>query len=702
MDQGIEAQAKAFIAFLEQCAQQPLSSATSSITACLDDLHAFLDRIQPVLRPAGAARNINSHHQHFGATNGGAVQHDAAALLDASELYPSLGLLLTYLCRNPVILSSAATANLVAQSVFHYSQQPTGFRERGQSSDKDGSAETWIVNHHEDDDDDQPISSVEKRMWCAARMRDMFRVRQQQNAASGIGARVAVFKDIFRVSDQDLQRQKMAQTTKVLSETLISLQEALQGSLNANTLARLTQWNVQLSGLCAPLVSRLAGVEHIVEGILDLTCKIKTRAADCRVNLGQSLLLDPNFVEQIMAFLPLANQLNKSFSNQTLHQLFTISPQARQQSLMVVLDRIMKASREHPGFSITQSDVLETVALAPLFSSSAENGADAQGLIQPILEDLAELAGEIQDWRFVRLCVLITEWVLTRPQGDSDSMDTAEDRETAVEDEETADDLFEELVSIARSVMKRDAFALTADIDRLLATQRDYVLCSGGPGHLVRRRTLAFLVQSAVSQHGGFLVRQIRHRLEEPYAAREQSGNSNSDNHSHNHNDSSESINEPSPLLGSFPDLFMARLILPSGSEELQEDSLCYRISALLEELHELCSIGTSDQEGTKTLAATRTALLERLDKILKRYRATLQLNVPLAADLVCAVGMVMAKKASDGDNDDDNDSDTAQLWWTALIQSAQTGVGGPPSALFCGPLVVRLRDLAETLPLAT
>lgn len=194
------------------------AKATSELNASLSHLHTFLTTIQPLIEP-------------WPITNDPTID---SMTVHASELYPTLGLLLEMLCRNPVVIASACSrglADVVAQSVIKFSARTSGAAAVGAGLK---SAMT-----------DSPSA---EQLWRAARMRDMFRAQQQQqdglsrkkrNCAGGSNSRQLPhteqngsietkndsFQDMFKVSDKELKEKELEQTLETMAGNLKTLQD---------------------------------------------------------------------------------------------------------------------------------------------------------------------------------------------------------------------------------------------------------------------------------------------------------------------------------------------------------------------------------------------------------------------------------------------------------------------------------------------
>ncbi|KAF9924156.1 hypothetical protein FBU30_005824 [Linnemannia zychae] len=166
----------------------------------------------------------------------------------ASELYPTLGPLLEHLCVNPIVMaavtlptSSEQLADLVAQSVIKFSTKsnntnavatPTG----SASSIHSGTRVAALV--------EPPSTEI---AWRAARMRDMFQTKRNQEGQHKKGtiytssnqrsrrnelngsrmARKDSFQDLFQVSDKEMKEKRTEQLLMTMAVSLNNLQDQL-------------------------------------------------------------------------------------------------------------------------------------------------------------------------------------------------------------------------------------------------------------------------------------------------------------------------------------------------------------------------------------------------------------------------------------------------------------------------------------------
>ncbi|KAG0001694.1 hypothetical protein BGZ79_004304 [Entomortierella chlamydospora] len=569
----------------------------------------FLERIQPALNPM----------VHSGGTLG---ESGAARMSTASELYPTFGILLTRLCVNPVVLASDSIANLVAQSVSKYSMQAERYSDYTQSSRNGLPAE---------------------RTWCTRRLRGMLHTSQytplrtsQKQHIQDLEMRTSDtrgFDELFGVSKAEMKQQRLAQTIEVLSQCLGNLVCVVSTtSLTGFSLAFMVgiAWSRQLSGLCAPLVSYPAAT-GLVRGVIDLAYSLKTRA-DSTLAINPSIeVLDPAFVEQTLLCSRDGDLKNKILlEDSQVLRVCSVSSLARQRYLIHLTDKIMKASAEQPGFVLDRGEVFNKfIASSQLVSVLARGLKETNGeytdLVHSTLEDIAALAGEIPDWRFVRICTLLIEWILTwgrrgEPNRENDSLGS-DCRSGLYDFDNVTLTPFEAMVSTSCYLLQNHAHGFSTrpssleELSQLAIAQRDYIYCFAGPDRLILRKRLAFLVSTVIAQHNEFLIRHIRCHFDSMDMKRLRQGQDN------------EFVADKSLVA------FIAGLILTDDSEQWSSGVLHEQLTGLLQELQTVCSARVGQNSAL-------SISMEPLKSVLVKYEPILHLNKTLLADIVCALGI--------------------------------------------------------------
>ncbi|KAF8941495.1 hypothetical protein BGZ58_007862 [Dissophora ornata] len=371
--------------------------------------------------------------------------------------------------------------------------------------------------------------------------------------------------------------------------------------------------------------------------------------------------LDSTFVEQNVALSRDEGKLTAiRFNDRALLRLCSVSPLARQRFLVELMDRIMTTSGQQSEFALPRKELVDQYfELSPLLSAMTKILPESCELVQRVMESIAEVAGEIVDWRFVRICVLLVEWMSTRlQQTECETMQV-----DLIEDESKSgsemDVLFETMMASARLLLDQGRTSASTEtqlqeMSQFLSAQRSYVFSSARPEQLILRKRLAFLVNNAVAQCNGLLAHLIRHYLEALEKSQER--------------------HRPSVVL------FMAELILPCESEPIIS-AVVDQLLALLKDLQELCSTYSRDS------GLVVVALEEQLVQVFNRYRSVLVLNTALLADVICAMGIYMDTKDS--------------TVWSAMVRPAlsltkDSRQGHSP--IFPWALVIRLQDITHII----
>ncbi|KAF9153068.1 hypothetical protein BG015_004122 [Linnemannia schmuckeri] len=622
MDQEIEAQAKEFLAFQEQCSQQPRAKATSEINASLNHLQTFLTTIQPIIEP-------------WPITNEPTIE---SMPVHASELYPTLGPLLEMLCRNPVVTASTSfrgLADLVAQSVIKFSARAGG--NVAVVGARSNSATTPIP----------PPPSAEQS-WRAARMRDMFRAQQQQgelsrkkNSAEGhppcSGQNESVekkrdpFQGLFEVSGKELKEREMEQTLETMVDNLTMLLDQVANTeLTDTAWFSLVTWNRQLSELCAPLVSTPSAAK-LLGGIIRAAYVLYSKRLQ-GPKLVPLHLLDSSFVESLMMQQTNATMPAILKDHQTLAQLLIVSSLARQRSLIQLIDGVIQDYERSPDFYQSRHQITQRHFESSQFLTSALSGQlledQRRHLAERILEDSAELAGEIDDWRIVRIWILLVEWALTRLGSGESVYMTPMESDASFPDHDV--NLCAVILTAGRIVNYRESepkeaassrvsisAAVLLEIDTLWKIQVRYIFQTAPPQEMALRRRIVFLIGCAVTSSNGLLSTLIhQHILSLDKSDRHQK--------------------QDSPTI-SQNTITLLNLISLLTSGELNIDSsstIGQPFLALLQELH--AALHVSKASNPYDL---RMGTVADLEGIFTKFVSLLRINMVVTADIVYQYG---------------------------------------------------------------
>lgn len=201
-----------------------------------------------------------------------------------------------------------------------------------------------------------------------------------------------------------------------------------------------------------------------------------------------------------------------------------ISPLARQTCLVQLIDDVVQDCAHALNIYQSRHQITQRHFESSQFLTSALSGQlpkdHHRQLVERILEDSAEVAGEIDDWRIVRIWTLLIEWILTR-LGSGEPMRTLPLESDALFLDQ-GPDLCALISSACRIVNYRDSelkgvhssrvsvnAAAVSEIDTLLKIQDRYVFETAPPQEMALRRRMAFLIGSAVASSNGLLTSLI-------------------------------------------------------------------------------------------------------------------------------------------------------------------------------------------------
>jgi hypothetical protein len=313
------------------------------------------------------------------------------------------------------------------------------------------------------------------------------------------------------------------------------------------------------------------------------------------------------------------------------NRLLEISTLARQKTLIQLIDSVIQDCVHSPDFYQSRHQITQRHFEPSLILTCALSGHLLQDqrrhLTERILEDTAELAGEIDDWRVVRIWTLLIEWVLTR-LGSGKSLYTLPlDPDASPLDQDA--DLCAMISSACRIVNCGDSELkgaksprVSADaevmfkIDNLLKCLERYVFETAPPQEMALRRRMAFLIGSAVASSNGLLASLILQHvlsLDKPDVDRKE--------------DSSTPFQDTTTLLN------LVSLLMSGESDTTSASTIGELFVALLKELHR--TLRMSEASNPYDL---RLGTVADLEGIFTKFVSLLRLNVVVTADIVCAI----------------------------------------------------------------
>ncbi|KAG0207414.1 hypothetical protein BGX33_006829 [Mortierella sp. NVP41] len=316
--------------------------------------------------------------------------------------------------------------------------------------------------------------------------------------------------------------------------------------------------------------------------------------------------------------------------------------------------------------------------LTSALSAHVQDGQHCD-LVERLLEDSAEFAGEIDDWRIVRIWTLFVEWILT-PLGSEGARarDTLEiDADMSAMDRDM--DLGAMVLSARRIVNNRDlkraasrgvhfsdSSAVLSEINHLLEIQKRYVFESAPPREMALRRRLAFLIASAVISSNGLLVSLIH----QYFLSLDVSNRDKQD---------PITPSEESTLLNLLSMLLSGQV--DSGTT-VTMSAITAPLKEFLKDLH-----GTLRVSETSNPYDLRLGTVSDLERIFVRFLPILRMNAVVTAEIVCAIVVYS----------DSEDS----AFWQSVINAVLRSIAGSESTPLLKSLpafMARLQDLSETM----
>ncbi|KAG0277009.1 hypothetical protein BGZ95_006692, partial [Linnemannia exigua] len=631
MDQEIEAQAKEFLAFLEQCSQHSRAKATSDISLCQSHLATFLTNIQPLIEP-------------WPETNDPAID---SRTVHASEMYPTLGPLLEQLCRNPIFMASSSSttfsgsgrslAELVAQSVIRFSTRSDN-RSSGSATIADvGLSSSAFMTRI------TPAPSAEQ-LWRAARLRDMFRAQQKQQ------------------QQQQQDRRHDKKTTRA-------------GGSNRDHPFSIPNGSRKVK---KDLFQELFKVSDKEKKDKEIELTLETMADNLEILQDQAVDIDLTEVawDSLRDFtVPAALK-----DVRTLAQLLFVSPLARQDFLVLLIDAVIQDTGHVSDFYQSQRHIAQQHFESSHFLASALSGQLSEDqhrhLLGKLLEGSAELAGEIDDWRVVRMWILLVEWILKSLGYAKSPQILPLESDTSTVDQDA--NLWAMISSACRIVNSSHSkptgskdsrlsvsAAALSEINSLMEIQSRFIFETALPQETALRRRMVFLIGSAVAMSNGFLTTLIhRHilSLDKP------------DHHTED------------PLLIPTQDsetlLTLLSLLMCGETGVADTSTIGEPFWALLKDMH--TTLRVSETSNPYDLRLGTVADLER---IFAKYLPLLRMNVVVTADIVCAIVIY-------------NDPEDSAFWQSVIsaVLRILTGQESTPPLTSSPAYMARLRDLSEIL----
>ncbi|KAG0278221.1 hypothetical protein BGZ96_002493 [Linnemannia gamsii] len=349
------------------------------------------------------------------------------------------------------------------------------------------------------------------------------------------------------------------------------------------------------------------------------------------------------------------------------------------QDLFKVSGKELKEKEREQTLSIMANNMktLQDEATKTELTQTAWSSLDQRRyLTERILEDSAELAGEIDDWRIVRIWILLIVWILTR-LGSGEYLDTLPSEPDASPLDQDAG-LCAMISSACRIVNCGDSESMDAncshvsvnagvlcEIDKLLKFQDLYIFETAPPQEMALRRRMAFLIGSAVASSNGLLASLIlRHLL-------------SLDNPDFNHKqDSLKSSQDTTTLLS------LLSLLMSGESGTTSSSTIGELFLALLKELHGALRVSENGNP-----YGLRLGTVADLEGIFTKFVSLLRLNVVVTADIVYAIVVY-------------NDPKNSAFWQSVIstVLRMVTESESTPLLTSLPAFMARLRDLSEIM----
>ncbi|KAF9586402.1 hypothetical protein BGW38_005679 [Lunasporangiospora selenospora] len=657
---------------------QPL--ATSSILACLEDLEEFLESIQPqldILQPLTKPTSFNT------AMTDAIPNYE----LEPFQLYPALGPLLTKLCQIPIVLMAKPFVGLLMLSVLKYSNQledtlekepdrtgydsasryPTSsslWTSRTDYQGGESSESNRVPDRHQRQSRQRKWLRCQQQRWCAQRLDDLFRLGSRKESHINL----AVQSELVHIGEATV-----ADPLAVIASATASLhqlEKIIASGVNLKSLQILTEWTRELTSLVAPIVQD-ARTFSLVENILHIAYTIHCNPGTRQSTLDQdSEILDNAFVQQLLPIMDGDEALEENecrFDDSLLVRLWALSSIARQQKVLELIDSIMLVSSKQPQFYMSRQDIeeqyLEHSQLLHVINQ--QDRLLSQEIICRILEDMADIASKIPDWRLTRIVVTITGWILERHGKNQslaqDSHETAHTSRSTIDPDDGETRLLWDLLSTASALIRTSATSSALKVmedqqntqemnllKEFLRLQHCYIYESSGAGTLARRRRVVFVVATSISWKHNQLLTWIPMELSRSYQGAEMKMAG----------DRETGKKLPiSPVIS-----FMTLLLLSEGTTEIadeknDEESLVPRqgslhVQLVMDRLQELFWLirrhcVNADFDTNVTDAKQPKQRVHAIAQVFIGYqcRWIYRFNMTLVADLICAVSLTISPK---------------------------------------------------------
>lgn len=329
----------------------------------------------------------------------------------------------------------------------------------------------------------------------------------------------------------------------------------------------------------------------------------------------------------------IGNLLSDPIALLSCNRFFVIAPLARCRNLLLIMDETLAACRQQQDFYSSPTTIVQQhFEKSGFLTVSSAHFRKNRSFMHRLLQDIAALSGEIDDWRLVRIWILLIGWIIRQAGPRDTNFDRLKpDDNASFMATDSSEDSLELLISRMVHFEQKSSHASSdatfeGDVREVLQAQSHYIYCSADPEQLLLRKRLAFLLGAACIRGGNLIVRMICDSF-----------------------DSAERLSRQTtePSISSMVPQSATALLLVGTSVTMESDALLdamsERIGACLRELQALSSVCKGDVHA-------KSGLQVQLEGILDKYAPVLDLDQLLMADIICAMGITI-------------DEDDRRLW---------------------------------------
>ncbi|KAF9971085.1 hypothetical protein BGZ73_006011 [Actinomortierella ambigua] len=631
---AVDDQARLLLGLLRHCSTLSRPEATQELTPVLHDIEEYLrHHALPAIKDRTASENASN--------------------------YPHLGELLTLCARHPVILANRSRVDLVLSAVIAYANQQDHYQdgyplplppaENGGTGDGNILSSTPIRMTNSTSSSyllapkfKSPMPP--EAMWCAHRVKDVMQIKHSRHSAAPPMLTLnPTLEQHLKLCYVDRRTYEENAAVEIIS-TLTTALAAIEDDLEQCDLEAMASWTMDLSSLCVPIASD--------ERMADLSLRLM-------------------FVAQKIQ----SQHQTRSLMNRIMEQVYA-TPQATTAPLDVGHQSIAQIAQH-----MQSSTWLATIVACPDRMITAVHGTTSHADPTPsrqqecvfglFLQSLAKTAGEMPDWRIVRICVLMLRFCLggflatrqpPRPSAASgnssaimemDNDDDRNDNNATVSVMVTSPmqsflDAVRSLWDLALTLSSADTRSFPRDMtvmDKMLSSQQElsraaqaYIYSGGGPSTVADRQHAVFLMMTTLAQQDYHLLVELVDYLEsaDNYVAQQKSIARwmhwliFSTPVPEEENEETLGSRTTTMRIGELPGCDGKDSIASSGD----------LLDLLLQTTRASVRSGWQNNDKSLQNLATNDETLTELETILKHYQQVLALNPVVLADFIFAICM--------------------------------------------------------------